>query len=278
MKPFPYSSANAVVTGAASGIGLAIARQLAGRGVTLLLADWNEAALSEAAAELATKTQVESFVGDLALHSTVDSLADRALAIFDGEIDLLVNNAGVAWYGPTAQMPSSDCEQLLAVNLLAPIRLTQRLLPAMLSRPRAHVVHMASVFGLFTRPYTAAYHASKFGLVGYGSALRSEFGIQGLGVTTVCPGFVRTNLFESGRSGFEDAKIPHPPAWLGCSPEQVATATLRGIDRNRRLVLVTWFASFAYGLQRFAPWLVDSLQHWQWWHKRVNPTKRREPK
>jgi 3-oxoacyl-[acyl-carrier protein] reductase len=272
VKPFPFSSASGVVTGAASGIGLAISRKLAAKGMRLLLADRNEQRLAEAGQQLSqTSGAVTLFHGDLSEPAAVEALAKCALQTFDGQIDLLVNNAGIAWYGPTESMSHADYERLLAINLLAPIRLTQHLLPSLLARPRAHIVNVASIFGLFTRPYASAYHASKFGLIGYTSALRSELGIRGLGVTAVCPGFVRTNLYADGSSGFPGKNIPEPPRWLGCEAEAVAKATLRGIERNKRLVLVTPMARLLYILQRYAPWLVDTLQHTRFWHEWTNP-------
>lgn len=272
MKPFPFSSASGVVTGAASGIGLEIARSLAAKGMRLLLADRNEQRLAEVAQQLSLAPgRVSLFHGDLSEPDVVEALARCAVQTFDGQIDLLVNNAGIAWYGPSDAMSAEDCERLLAINLLAPIRLTQRLLPSLLARPRAHLVNVASIFGLFTRPYATAYHASKFGLIGYTSALRSELGVRGLGVTAVCPGFVRTNLYADGISGFPGRSIPEPPRWLGCEASAVAKAALRGIERNQRLVLVTPMARLLYTLQCYAPWLVDRLQHTRFWHEWTNP-------
>lgn len=237
-----------------------------------MLADRNEQRLAEAVRQWSLAPgMVSIFPGDLSEPAVIEALANRALETFEGQLDLLVNNAGIAWYGPTESMSHADYERLLAINLLTPIRLTQHLLPSLLARPRAHIVNVASVFGLFTRPYATAYHTSKFGLIGYTSALRSELGVRGLGVTAVCPGFVRTNLYADGTSGFPGRSIPEPPRWAGCEPEAVASATLRGIQKNRRLVLVTPLARLLYTLQCYAPWLVDVLQHTRFWHEWTNP-------
>ena len=98
---------------------------------------------------------------------------------------------------------------------------------------------MAVFNGLSVLDQDAAYHATKFGLVGLTESLRADYGRQGIGVTTVCPGFVTSNLFEAGTRSNQNGEIRHPPAWACTTPENVARKTIRAIYRNRRLVLAT---------------------------------------
>jgi short-subunit dehydrogenase len=101
---------------------------------------------------------------------------------------------------------------------------------------------------------------SKFGLVGLGASLRAEYGRQGVGVTTVCPGFVSTNLFDAAVCGYAGRRMFHPPSLLQTSPEHVADCTIRAIYRDQRLVLITPMARLLYQVHRFAPGLLDLLQ------------------
>ena len=176
-----------------------------------------------------------------------------------GPIDILVNNAGVVYYGPTENMTGKQWDWLLGINLLAPVQLTRELLPTLLARPDAHVLNVCSVSGLVAGSRIAAYHTSKFGLVGFTESLRAEFGRRGLGVTALCPGPVTSNLYKKGISGREDRPVPNPPRWLCASSDAVARIALRAMRRDRRMVLITPLAHLLYNVKRFAPWLLDLL-------------------
>ena len=173
----------AVVTGGAGGLGRAIALRLAREGAHLHLVDIDRAALEQTAAEVRDcGPECATSVCDLADATAIDRLANSLIGRH-GRVDILVNNAGVAWYGPTTTMQPAQWDRLLAINLQAPIRLTTRLLPSLLAQPEAHVVNMASIAGWVCGGRYAAYHVSKFGLVGFSEALRAEFSRKGLGVT-----------------------------------------------------------------------------------------------
>lgn len=256
-----FHDKQALVTGAASGIGRAIARALAGEGARLWLVDVNDAGLAEVVAE-ARALGVEA-VGarcDLSRADDIDRLLDDLLARWGG-VDLVVNNAGVCYYGPTDKMPIDQWRWLIDINLMAAIRITGRLLPALLERPDPHVLNMCSVAGLVAGGRSAAYQTSKFGLVGYTEALRAEFGRRGLGVTALCPGPVLTNLYRDGVSGRENRAVPEPPRWISTTPERVARIALKAIRRNRRQVLITPLAHLLWNLKKFAPWLIDFANH-----------------
>jgi short-subunit dehydrogenase len=158
-------------------------------------------------------------------------------------------------------MSAEHWDRLMRVNLLSHIQFTRELLPSLLARREAHVLNVCSVLGLFSMPKVTAYCASKFGMVGFTEALRSELGRQGLGVTALCPGFVTTNLFTSAplEEDVEEHKVP--PRFICTTPERVANAAVKAIYRNRRLVIVEPFARLMYELKRFAPWLLDMVFH-----------------
>lgn len=247
----------AFLTGAAAGIGRALARALAAAGCHLFLVDRDADGLQRLQDELSgAGVTVRAVVCDLADAVSVDRVVMRALEQTGG-IDLLINNAGVCCYGPTDQMTQAQWDWLMSINLLSPIRITQALLPHLLLREDPHIVNMCSISGLVAGGRLAAYHTSKFGLVGYTEALRAEYGRRGVGVTAICPGPVRTNLYDSGQSLRDGTRVPLPPAWLCATAEQVAAATVRGILGDRRRVLVTPMAHGLSLLSRLAPWLID---------------------
>ncbi len=252
----------ALITGAASGIGREIALQFALEGAHVYLLDVDADGLAEVVRD-AQVCGVDA-VGarcDLTQPAEITVAVSEMLAAW-GPIDILVNNAGVAFYGPTEKMTAAQWDWLLGINLLAPIQITRELLPALLSRPEAHIVNVCSIAGLVAGARTTAYHVSKFGLVGFTESLRAEYGRRGIGVTALCPGPVRTSLYRSAVSGKKRrAVVPDPPAWLSTSPEHVATAALRAIMKNQRFVLLTPLAYVLYNAKRFAPGFLDWLHH-----------------
>lgn len=169
------------------------------------------------------------------------------------EIDILVNNAGVTYRGRSVEMAQEDWEHLLAVNLLGPIQITQRLLPSMLARPEAHVLNVCSLLGLCGFSKFAAYSASKFALVGYSDSLRAEYLGSQLGVTALCPGFVRTPFIESVPGPHGERRKRSTPIWLSTTPEVIANRSIMAIRRNQGLVVITPMAHVLWRLKRFLP-------------------------
>lgn len=254
-----FKDRTALITGAASGIGKALAIALASEGCHLCLVDIHADGLMQLTRELrSANVRVREFVCDLTNTAALDLMARHAVQA-SGGIDLLINNAGIAWYGPTDSMTHAQWDRLMSINLLAPIRLTQQLLPELLRRPDPHIVNMCSVSGLVAGGRFTAYHTSKFGLVGFTEALRAEYRRKGVGVTAICPGPVLTNLYASAAGARSDRAVPTPPRWMCATPERVAKVTLRAIRRNRRQVLITPTAHVLFQLKRFAPWLIDFM-------------------
>lgn len=251
----------ALVTGAASGIGRAIALRLAQEGAKLFLVDIDEARLQEVAAEArASGVEVVARRCDVAQPSQVSAAVAEVISR-SGGVDILVNNAGITYYGRVERMAADHWDKLMRVNLLSHIQFTRELLPSLLARREAHVLNVCSVLGLIGMPKVTAYCTSKFAMVGFSESLRNELGRQGLGVTALCPGFVRTNLFTNAPLEEKAEEHKLPPRLICTTPERVANAAIKAIYRNRRLVVVEPFARLMYSMKRVAPWLIDSIFH-----------------
>jgi short-subunit dehydrogenase len=237
-----FQEKHVLLTGAASGIGRALALGFARRGARVALVDIDGPGLAAVLREvraLATGVEPSAYVTDLANPDAVDTLAKEALAEL-GHIDLLVNNAGVGVVSPLVHMATSDWTYVTGVNLLGPIRLTQLLLPSMIARKSGRIVFTASLAGLIGAPGMVAYSTTKFAIVGFAESLRHELNGQGLGVTLVCPGYVRTGFHAATRYrnvGFERF-LSHAPRWYGLSAESVAETTLDAIARGQSLVTI----------------------------------------
>jgi short-subunit dehydrogenase len=251
----------ALVTGAASGIGRAIALRLSREGAKLFLVDINKQGLAEVAEEARLAgVEVLSRRCDVANPHEVSATVTEVLSRCGG-VDILVNNAGITYYGRTEEMSAEHWDRLMRVNLLSHIQFTHELLPSLLERPEAHVLNVCSVLGLMGMPKVTAYCTSKFAMVGFSESLRNEFGRQGLGVTALCPGFVTTNLFSNASLPESAKEHKQPPRLICTTPARVANAAIKAIYRNRRLVVVEPFARFLYTLKRFAPSLLDLIFH-----------------
>lgn len=251
----------ALITGAANGIGRAIALRLAREGVDLYLLDIDQQGLTEVVQQ--TKQAGVAAIGRYCDLRSAQQISQASAAMLDrwGQLDILVNNAGVFYYGATLDMTDEQWDELLAINLLAPIQFVRELTPTLLARPESHILNVASFYGLVVTNRCAAYHLSKFGMVGFSEALRAEYARTGLGVTALCPGYVTTELFRSMPNAESGRTQRPPPSWACTTPERVADKAVRAIQKNSRVALVTPVAHAAYYTRRIAPGLVDLLYH-----------------
>ena len=226
---------NALITGAAGGLGGYIARALAAEGVNLVLSDLQEAPLDELIAELqGVGIEVESVPANLMERDEAEGLVARAEDAL-GPIDILVNNAGLEFSGPFLDRTGDEIEGLTRVNLLALMLLTRSAMPGMLERGGGHVVNIASLAGKISFPYLATYGASKHGVVGFTACLRAEHGEGPVGFSAICPGFVsRVGMF-----GRIQARVGEPPPVIHTvPPEAVGEAVVTAIRGNRPEVIV----------------------------------------
>jgi short-subunit dehydrogenase len=205
MRPFAFAGRTCVLTGAAAGIGAALALELGRRRMVLALVDRDADGLERVAA-LAREVgaqEVTTYVIDLGDGGDRRDLAAE-IASRHGGADLLINNAGVTLTGTFEQNSMADFDWLLEINLHAVIRLTKAFLPQLLDRPGAHLVNVSSLFGLVAPPGQVAYVTSKFGVRGFTEALRNELTPRGVGVTVVHPGGIKTNIAASARTSGAD--------------------------------------------------------------------------
>jgi 3-oxoacyl-[acyl-carrier protein] reductase len=259
----------ALVTGAANGIGRAIVLALAAEGADLFLVDIDAGNLSAVAAGArAYGVEVVTQVCDLAEPGEVSVVVTRVREW--GGLNILINNAGLAYYGPTHLMTDEQWNRIMAVNLLTPIQLVRALLPTLLAADEAHILNMCSMFGLTTWRKTLAYQTTKFGLVGFTAGLRADYCRGHFGVTALCPGFVQSALVEDYAAG-EPHKRRSVPAWICTTPETVAARAIRAIRRNTGLVVITPAAHLWWRLGRFFPGLADWLIR-EGWRRRPRVT------
>ena len=189
----------AFVTGAASGIGLGIATALAQAGVKVMLCDIEEAALATAVAGLKrTNADVASTRADVSLKAELQAAADETKAKYGG-VDILINNAGVGGSGPYGAWNDAGWNWTLGVNLMATVWGIEIFAPMIESRGGGHIVSTASIAGLISGN-SMAYNVSKYGVVALSEGLRIELGPRGIGVSVLCPGFIRTNIINSMRN------------------------------------------------------------------------------
>lgn len=229
-----------VITGASSGIGEAIARELARQGCRLVLAARRVERLEALAASLGP--DVLCVATDVTADGALTELAAAAAARF-GHIDVWVNNAGIGLQGRRWwEQDVADIDQVLNTNLRAVVLGVQAALPGMLERGRGHFIQIGSVAGLVGS--SGVYSATKFGVTGFNDALRRELRGRGIHVSLVAPGFIATEMTERLRM-----RMP--------GPEIVARAVARLIQRPRRLVIVPWWYRLAVWLERLSPALVD---------------------
>lgn len=208
----------ALVTGASAGIGKAIAARLAGAGVQLVAVARDRERLDKLAADL--PVDVEVLVADLAEAAQLARVEER-LASADRPVDLVVNNAGFGTYGNFADLDIEGEQREIAVNVVALVRITHAAIRAMLPRGHGAILNIGSVAGLQATPGNAVYGATKSFVASFGEAVHGELEGTGVSLTTVLPGFTRTEF--AARAGIEGRSIPRP-AWQ--SADEVAKAAL----------------------------------------------------
>jgi short-subunit dehydrogenase len=261
MRRYIFAGGTAVVTGAASGIGEALAHGLARRGSHLVLLDRDTRRLSDVAAAIRGANpglSVETHVVDLADREAATHIA-HAVVQEHPRIRLLVNNAGVALGGRFDQVTLEEFDWVIDINFRAAVWLTHILLPALKAEPGSHLVNVSSLFGLIAPAGQAAYAASKFAVRGFTEALRQELADNRIGVTSVYPGGVRTRIAESARVGTgvsrqqeQDARAEFATL-LTIDPADAAEIIIDGIERRRGRVLIGWSAKIPDLLARLLP-------------------------
>ena len=221
-----FKGKTAFVTGAASGIGLGLARTFLDRGMNVMMADVEQGALDAAAHSLSNYgDKVASVLCDVAVGEAIAEAAQRAIERF-GNVHVLCNNAGVSRGGSAEEIPLGDWDWVIAVNLYGLIHGIRAFLPHMKAHGQpGHIVNTSSMSGLTPKPFAGPYGATKFAVVGLSHVLRQELAGTNIGVSVLCPGWTRTNMPDSGRNR---------PARHGGAFDVGADPTLA--ERNREYV------------------------------------------
>ena len=253
-----------VITGAASGIGRATAVAFARERMKLVLCDRNEEGLRALERELASSvSHIEWRVVDVSKREEMRAFADDVHARFDA-VDVIVNNAGVGQSGGMLDTSLDDWEWVLGVNLWGVIHGCHLFVPNMVKRGKGgHVVNVSSVFGFFAPPGSIGYCAAKFGVFGLSESMRGELEPHGVGVSTICPGMINTNIVKEGRySEATRASRENVVAQFekrGHSPDVVAKAILSAVKKNRAVVPAAPEAWAFYYAKRFIPKQFDGI-------------------
>lgn len=247
-----------VITGAGSGIGRALAVNLAGKGARLALSDVNEEGLGETV-ELAVKA------GSPDVHTARLDVADKAafasyateVAEHFGQVNVVINNAGVALAGDAVDLSYEDMEWIVGINFWGVVYGTKEFLPHLIASGDGHVVNLSSLFGLLAMPGQSAYNATKFAVRGFTEALREEMLISGhkVGVTSVHPGGIKTAIARSARVSDKEDKAATAKLFdeklAKMTPERAAEIIVKGITKNQARVLVGLDAHALHNFQKF---------------------------
>lgn len=251
-----------MVTGAASGIGRALAEQLAKEGMSLALCDVHSQRLAESAAKArgaigANSSQVTTHVVDVSDLTQMQAFAEAVVAAH-GRVTLLVNNAGVALHGQFDEFSLEDFDWLMRINFWGVVNGAKAFLPLLRRERRAHVANLSSIFGIIAPAGQTAYAASKFAVRGFTEALRHELAGSTVGVSCVHPGGIRTRIAMDGRVGAESSESRENYAaafekLAKHSPETAAAKIIAGIKQNKARILIGYEAYALDAIQRISP-------------------------
>ncbi|SEP49669.1 SDR family NAD(P)-dependent oxidoreductase [Amycolatopsis saalfeldensis] len=241
MKNFAHKVA--VITGAGSGIGRALALELALRGARLALSDVDSKALAETVASANERgAEARGYPLDVADREAVLAHAEAVVADF-GQVNLVVNNAGVALGATVEEMSFKDFDWLMGVNLGGVVNGTKAFLPHLIASGDGHLVNVSSVFGFIGVPTQSAYNAAKFAVRGFTEALREEMlaARHPVGVSCVHPGGIKTNIVRHSRGGGDEDKEAAAAGFekiAMTTPEKAARTILRGVERRAGRILI----------------------------------------
>lgn len=272
------------ITGAASGIGRALAIELAGRGADLALADRDEAGLQTVAAEITgtARRKISLHRVDVGDREAIATFAREAISAHPA-LNIVINNAGVALLGQFHEIDQAQMEWLFDINFWGVVHSTRAFLPHLASQPAAHIVNVSSIFGIIAPPGNTAYAASKFAVRGFSESLRHELQAakSPVRVSVVHPGGIKTNIVRNSRSGSvittdnerRAQSIERFDAITQTSAKDAALRIIKGIEKNELRILIGSDARFMDIVQRFRP-----ATYWNVMAKRIEKMAKRGEK
>lgn len=257
MENINIANKTIVITGAASGIGRALAIAASLKGANLALVDVNKTALEETKTQCNGNGKISLHLADLSLRAAIKPLFDEICAAHPS-IHILVNNAGVAVAGQFSQTSENDFDWLMEINFHAVVRMTRAFLPILQRENSAQIVNISSIFGIIAPVGQSAYCASKFAVRGFSESLRHELAGSNVGVTVVHPGGIATNIANNARmpqgSGIDaDEAKKRFNQKLIKPPKEAADLIISAIENRAPRLLIGNDAKFAELLQRLFP-------------------------
>jgi short-subunit dehydrogenase len=253
----------AVVTGAASGIGRALALALANKGCDLALADIDEPGLAALQAELSGSNHdrvCSTHVADVADRSRMKEVA-REVTVRHRRVHILINNAGITCESPFPQTSLADWDRIIGVNLWGVIHGCHFFLPYLAKADRAHIVNVSSLFGFIAMSGQTAYCTTKFAVSGFSDSLREELKPTSIGLTVVYPGAVATNMIKRAK-GHDPDLMQRVSRWYdehAMPPDRAAARIIRAIERGSPRLVISLEATCADLLKRLAPVAANGL-------------------
>lgn len=236
-----------LITGGGRGIGLEMAIRFAERGAGIILTDLDLSALDEARSIIEVLgVPVRAEVMDVTDPESILSLRGRLLEEV-GPPDVLVNNAGVVFGGPFADVPLARHVKTFEVNTLGVVSVTHAFLPDLITRPEAHLVNIASASGYIGLPYGSTYASSKWAVIGFSESIRAELDLVGhdhVGVTTVCPSYIGTGMFDG---------VKPPSATRMLKPDALARQVVEAVERGKLYVMEPWLVKLTPPLKALLP-------------------------
>jgi NAD(P)-dependent dehydrogenase (short-subunit alcohol dehydrogenase family) len=197
---------------------------------------------------------VISAVCDLSQPDRITATVAACEAAFNG-LDILVNSAGIVHYGPAEETTSEMWNTVMAVNLFAAVQLVRELLPLLIKQRESHILNVCSVLGLVSARKLMSYQTSKFALVGFTMALRTEYGAKNVGVTALCPGLVDTPMLDKIGPRWLRKSVNLGPLSLVVSAEAVARIAIASIRHNRAVAVVSFGGYLIWWIYRLSPTL-----------------------
>lgn len=260
-----FHKKTAVVTGGASGIGRALCEALGGKGAVVYVADIDADGAERVAAGIRSAGgQARARHMNVSQQEEVEGLIAEALDQ-TGRLDYMFNNAGIGIGGEVRDMEISHWKRIIDINLWGVIYGTHAAYQAMVKQGFGHIINTASLAGLVPVPTETAYATTKFAVVGLSTSLRGEGEALGVKVSVLCPGFINTNIFKSAvlcglRDGCVDELIARLPFKI-MPPEKAADIILKGVAKNKAIIVVTPHAHVLYRMYKYLPVLSSLVGH-----------------